>query len=127
MALVPDIDFFTRFPEFTGVDEARVQLFLDEALLEIRESEWTDLYTKALMLMTAHLLTLASQTAGAGTGGAGGNFGVVTSRAIGDVSVSFGNSSAVSGSENRSWYNLTPYGQELSRLMNVVNVEMIVV
>jgi hypothetical protein len=125
MALVPDTGFLARFPEFTAVDEARIQLFLDEALLEIRESEWGDFYYKGLNLFTAHLLAIGNVTS-ANTGGAIGTFGPLASRGIGDVNASFG-ISGLSDSENSAWLNSTPYGQELLRLINTIGCDMLVV
>ena len=126
MALTPDTGFLTRFPEFTAVAEARIQFFLDEALLEITESNWGDFYTKALNLMTAHLLTLADLTSGA-TGGATGSVGPVASRGVGDVNVSFGLSATQSATSSDAWFNSTPYGQELARLIEVVGCDMVAV
>ena len=126
MALSPDTGFLTRFPEFTAVAEARIQLFLDEALLEIRESDWGDFYTKSLNLMTAHLLTLADLSGGV-AGGATGSVGPVASRKVGDVSVSFGISAASLATGSDAWFNATPYGQELARLIEVVGCDMVAV
>jgi len=125
MALVPDTGFLVRFPEFAAVDEARIQLFLDEALLEIRESEWGDFYYKGLNLFTAHLLTLANQTSLA-AGGASGSFGPIASRKVDDVSIAFA-AGALSSSGNATWLNSTPYGQELLRLINTIGCDMLVV
>ena len=125
MALVPDTGFLTRFPEFSAVAEARIQLFLDEALLEIREGDWGDFYNKGLNLFTAHLLTLADQTAAA-TGGATGSLAPIASRSVGDVSVSFVNPSTTGGWDE-AWLNSTPYGQELWALMVRMGPEIVVV
>jgi len=124
MALTPDTGFIARFPEFTAVAEARIQLFLDEALLEIREGDWGDFYTKGLNLMTAHLLTLADMQA-ASTGGASGSLGPVASRSVGDVSVSFGVSATATATGSDAWLNASPYGQELARLIEVVGCDMV--
>lgn len=124
MALVPDTSFLTRFPEFTDVAEARIQLFLDEALLEIRESEWGAFYNKGLNLYTAHLLTLATMTSMAG-GLAMGSFGPLTSRGVGDTSVSFANP-ATSGWD-QAWLCSTPYGQEFYNLTIRLGCDLLVV
>ena len=124
MALNPDTGFLTRFPEFSGVDEARIQLFLDEALLEIRESEWCDFYYKGLNLYTAHLLTLATQTAGV-TGGSGGSFAPIAQRTVGDVSVAF--ASPTTNGWDTAWITSTPYGQEFYALAQKLGCDMLVV
>lgn len=125
MALVPDTGFLLRSPEFAAVAEARIQLFLDEALLEIKESIWGDFYNKGLNLLTAHLLTLSNMTAMA-AGGAAGSVGPIASRKVGDVSVAFATGSMAS-SDNSVWLNSTPYGQELLRLINNIGCDMLVV
>lgn len=124
MALVPDTGFITRFPEFTAVAEARIQLFLDEALLEIRESDWGAFYNKGLNLYTAHLLTLGNQTSAA-AGGAGGSLAPITSRAVGDVSISFANP-ATSGWD-QAWLCSTSYGQEFYNLTSKLGCDLLVV
>lgn len=124
MALTPYTGFLTRFPEFSEVSEARIQLFLDDAALEIRAGDWGDFYTKALNLMTAHLLTLAGISAGV-AGGAAGSVGPVSSQSIGDVSVSFGVSAASLTTGSGAWFNATIYGQELARLIEVVGCDMV--
>lgn len=121
---VTPADFKLRYPEFDPVDDARVQIFLDDAALEMCESAWGDLYDRGQAALAAHMLAIANQTeASGGTGG--GASGPVASRSIGDVSVSFGLSSSSSKSED--WYTSTPYGSDYWRLVKIVGMGAVVV
>lgn len=114
MSLTPAIGFLDRFPEFSEISESRIQLFLDDAVLEVSQSFFGQYYNKALCLYTAHVLALANVTTGQ-TGGALGNIAPVASRTIGDTSVTFANSGQ-GGPKTSQWLESTPYGQELARL-----------
>lgn len=63
------VSFHTRFPEFCEVDDARVQLFLDDAaLLMDSPNKWLDFYNVAHEYFAAHLITvsLSSETGDSG-------------------------------------------------------------
>ncbi len=56
-------DFQSRFPEFCDVNDARVQMFLnDTALLMSSEDKWLGYYDVAHMYYTAHFLVVAETT-----------------------------------------------------------------
>lgn len=56
-------DFQERFPEFCGVDDDRVQMFLnDTALLMNSADKWLDFYDVAQLYYTAHFLVVAETT-----------------------------------------------------------------
>lgn len=116
--LTPDVNFLDRFPEFSELSESRIQLFLNDAVLEISESFFSTYYGKAISLYTAHVLVLAGASSAA-SGGALGNVSPVASRTEGDVSVSFA-VGAPHGTNADQWLNSTPYGQELSRLYTLL-------
>ena len=53
-------DFKIRFPEFCDTDDDRVQLFLDDAALLMKEPiRWLDFYEVAHVYHAAHLLAVA--------------------------------------------------------------------
>jgi hypothetical protein len=109
-------DFKTRFPEFDSVTDARVQLFIDDAELEVDEDRWGDLYDKGVCYLTAHLLYIAEQSsAGQGEGG-----GPLSTKTVGDVSLSFG--SYLTADSKAAVFNSTSYGQEYYRLMMMVGM-----
>lgn len=56
-------DFRTRFPVFDAQTDDRVQMFLDDAALIMKEPDrWLDFYDVAHLYLTAHLLALAIAT-----------------------------------------------------------------
>ena len=103
-------DFRARYPEFDTTTDERVQVFLDDAALEMSESVWNTLYDRGQLALTAHLLTLSNKTAT----GATGPSSAVTGRSVGDVSVSFG-TAAVKDKQDE-YLSSTSYGQEYLRL-----------
>lgn len=61
--------FHLRFPEFCDTEDARVQLFLDDAALLMDSPEkWLDFYDVAQLYFTAHLLSVAFSTASGDVG-----------------------------------------------------------
>ena len=108
--------FRTRFPEFTLAiaSDARVQLFLDDAALQINASAWglkTDL---GIYYLAAHSLAIDNAT-----GFTGGTFGAVTSESVGQVSRSY-SSGGMSGSSAE--FGATKYGMNYYRLWRMVPV-----
>lgn len=67
-------------------------------------------------LYAAHCLTAHGSAASGGTGGAGAS-GTVTSKSVDGASVSYDAGSA--SETGAGWWNLTPYGKELYRLMQI--------
>lgn len=123
MALTP-VDFKIRFPEFEEIPDSRIQFWLDDAQLEVGESAWDDLYEKGVMLLSAHFLSIdqINQDDDESGGGVTGN---VTSRSVGDVSVSFAKSSSDSSSDD--WYLQTSYGTEYLRLKKRVGMGIVAI
>jgi hypothetical protein len=88
-------DFQERFPEFCGVDDDRVQMFLDDtALLMNSPDKWVGFYEVAHMYHTAHFIVVSEST----ESGDSGILApvkhqevddVVIKNAIGDVDVGF--------------------------------------
>ncbi len=86
MAVTPT-SFKVRFPEFAAVDDSRIQIFIDEAELDVGPA-WGTLIDRGILYLTAHYLTLNERQSTSGY--ASGTVGVVTSKSIGDVSKSYG-------------------------------------
>ncbi len=122
MALTP-ADFKVRFPEFGETDDSRIQFWLNDAQLEVGESAWGDLYEKGVMLLAAHFLSLDQINQDEDE--SGGITGNVTSRSVGDVSVSFAKSSSDSSSDD--WYLQTNYGSEYLRLKKRVGMGIVAI
>jgi hypothetical protein len=104
-------DIQTRFPgAFDAVTEGQASLVIDEAAREIVEDVWGDSYDDGILYLSAHLLTLFVVSQGVGGGG-----GPVSSRQVGDVSVTF--ATARSASEIASGqFGSTLFGQRFLQL-----------
>ena len=62
-------NFHIRFPEFCDIDDARVQLFLDDAaLLMDSPNKWLDFYDVAHAYFAAHLITVSMSSETGDTG-----------------------------------------------------------
>jgi len=62
-------EFQTRFPEFSTVADSRIQLFLDDAALNMADPvKWLDWYDTAHSYYAAHLLVVADNTEGGDAG-----------------------------------------------------------
>ena len=117
------------YPAYDGVADATVEIFIDQAVLEIGNavSAWGAFYQRAVVSLTAHALEMRARSAGA-TGGGGGSGMTVMGQALsiktGDESLSVSNGAAlvaggyVNGSDKI--YASTPGGQEYLRLRDRV-------
>jgi len=117
MALLAD--FRTRFPEFVNIDDARVQLFLDDAeLLMADPTKWLDFYDVAHVYFAAHLLYVGTATAT----GDGGIIAPVKKQEVDDVMLEH----AVSDIEpTRSELFGTSYGKRYWMYRRMVTITII--
>jgi hypothetical protein len=119
MAFTPTpAEFKTRFPEFANVSDAEIQTQLDRALAYLPEDRWGCYYEDGVYLLAAHFLAI--KIAREASGGSGGSAGSVSSRKVGDVTVTFAR--LPSGSASQDFYMSTPYGQEWWVLMRLVGM-----
>ena len=102
--------FRTRFPEFVTQTDARIEMYLGDALIIFALSETAVLY------LAAHLLTLDIDS-GAGSTGAStdGGDGEVVSESAGGVSASFKSGAK---KEKDVFYMSTAYGRRYIALRN---------
>lgn len=107
-------DFKTRFPEFSTVDDTRIELFIADAILEMSAAAWGTLYEKGQAYLTAHLLTMATST----ESGNSGTLNALASHSVEGVSESF----AVPSSDGSNTYQATAYGQEYYRLVKIISI-----
>lgn len=87
---------------FAAISDAQMQIFLTLANAQLSEAAWGDCYDMAHGLLTAHLLSEA-------TNAASGSTGPVAGASAGGLSVSYGGGSASSA----EGYKRTRYGQML--------------
>lgn len=123
MAVTPTT-FKARYTEFASESDARIQVYIDDAELELNEGQWGDFYDRGLSALTAHLLAIANRNA-ASTGSGISLGGSLTSRSVGSVSVSFGSSASTGSAED--FYLSTAYGAEYWRLCKIVGMGIIAV
>ena len=104
-------NFKSRFPEFNAITDDRIQIFIDDALLVIKEATWGTTYSLGVCYLTAHYLALSE----ASSNGNSGSVGNVASQAVDGVSISFNNPSMSSAS--MAYYNSSQYGQRFYSLI----------
>ncbi len=116
-------EFKTRFPEFTTVADARVQVFLDEAEPMFDVERWESFYTQGLGNLVAHELALATPSLKIATmsGAADGK----TSKKVGAVAVTYAAELITAAAKNP--YMRTSYGQKYSELRRLVGIGAVAV
>lgn len=114
--------FRADFPEFANVTtypDAQINFYagLAESLLPL--CVWGDTKPYAVELYVAHEITLAAQNvaAAANGGSPGGSGGPASSKTVGSVSVSY--DSNVTSEKDAGWWNMTTYGKQLWRLIQI--------
>jgi hypothetical protein len=112
MISVPSVaQFLARYPEFSSIDEDRIQALLVDSTDQINSGDWisTDA-VRAILALTAHHLSLAMVQTSQVTGGTVA--GPITQETVGPLSVSYksGGSSSRGGVSNPVDLDETPYG-----------------
>lgn len=115
-------DFRTNFPEFastTAYPDATITFWSGVAEKLLDECIWKDMYTTAVQLYTAHELVLARQNVRASTAGGvpGQSEGIKNNKTVGSVSAGY--DSAIQSEKDAGWWNMTNYGKQLYRLMQI--------
>lgn len=107
-----------RYPEFEPVSDVLIDLMIDDAVVIVGES-WLERDRKrAQMLWVAHTLTTEGEPQRSASGKSTAGRGAMTSRSVGDVSVSYADPSAkASGGDLSAQYSSTSYGREFLILM----------
>ena len=83
--MIDPASFKIRFPEFVSVDDARIQLFIDDAIVILNESYWGEKYDLGLYYLVAHYLILGDTT----EAGSSSSIGPVSSKSVDGVSISY--------------------------------------
>lgn len=120
--------FRLRFPEFedeTLFSDARIQLFLDDSVVFMGDNEarWNSKYNLAQSYLTAHLLSIGTNTE---AGASQSSSGTIASKSAGGVSVSFSGTNQADKSDEDAWLLSTAYGQQYLLLRNSVFVGVLV-
>ena len=117
---VTPASFRANFPEFASTADyldATVSYWLGIGVRMLRPDRWVDLLDHGLELFTAHHIAIARQAFRAATAGGtpGANAGVVTSKTVDKVSVSYDAGSTTLDAGAGHW-NATTYGVQFLQL-----------
>jgi Protein of unknown function (DUF4054) len=125
-------DFRAKFPEFADLDDAYIQILLDDAGRAVDQT-WTEGdYTNAILFLAAHYheLDLMATTASDATAEGVPAGQTITSEHIGPISISYGKTgagtSSGSGGAHASTLDSTVYGQRYQDLL-IKNIPAVLV
>ncbi len=119
--MIDPATFKIRFPEFDSVLDARIQLFIDDAEIILNEVYWGEKFDLGTSYWVAHELTINEKT-GAGSSSSSG---LVASKAVDGVSISYTNKVPVADDE--AYYSSTAYGQKYLALQKNLGVPAFVI
>lgn len=108
-----------RYPEFETIPEARLQLFIEDAMLQVSKKAWGKLYEQGVLALAAHLLKITP------TGKGGGSPYPVSSKTAGSLSIGY----AVPTTSNidEALLATTVYGQRYIQLRKLIATHIRVV
>lgn len=111
--------FKARFPEFTAVSDALVQLVLNDAIDQVGDTWLERDRARAQMLLAAHILTMEGEPGRTenGSSGATAGTGIIKRDKVGDVETEFATPSSSGSGSALSAYGLTFYGQQYLELL----------
>lgn len=115
--------FIEAFPEFTDTHSyATIQFWADIADKRLNVDRWGDLLEHGTFLFVAHNITLSKQAQDAADRGSGvsQSTGLISSKSVGRVSVSYDTNAA--NLEDAGNYNLTRYGRDFLQLARIVGI-----
>lgn len=111
-------DFLNKFPEFSNVVLARIDLALDEAKLQVTEKIWGRFYEVGVLHLAAHILAMQGALSTEATNSPQ-PLREISTKAVGNLSVSYTSGKTGFESESGSYY-LTKYGQRFLELKKLV-------
>ncbi|MBX4889776.1 DUF4054 domain-containing protein [Rhizobium bangladeshense] len=112
--------FKARYPEFTAVSDALVQLVLNDAISDVGDTWLEKDRARAQMLLAAHILTMEGEPGRTenGASGATAGTGIIKRDKVGDVETEFATpSSSGGGGSALSGYGMTFYGRQYLELL----------
>ena len=111
-------DFLNKFPEFSNVVLARIDLALDEAKLQVTEKIWGRFYEVGVLHLAAHILAMQGALSTEATNSPQ-PLREISTKAVGNLSVSYTSGKTGFESESGSYY-LTKYGRRFLELKKLV-------
>ena len=119
--MITPTDVKARFPALDSVDDARLQLLIDDTRPFFNLQSWGSLYPRGACLLVAHFWTMQQKA----DKGETAPVHAVTARKAGDVQLSY---AAPSPSETQdAWLASTAYGQQYLTLRKQVGFGVFVV
>jgi hypothetical protein len=109
-------EFIARFPEFSNITPARIDVFIGDAKVILNTTTWGTVYELGVCYLTAHYLALSEDT----LNGNVGNVGNVSSKGVDGTSVSYNTPSL--SSIDQGYYLSTQYGQKFYTLLKSLGV-----
>jgi hypothetical protein len=108
--------FKARFVEFAATSDARVQIFLDDAALDMNVAFWGRKYDLGQTFLAAHLLSVSDKTAT----GSRGSVNNVLSRTVDGAAATYANPHAAQAATDIGdvFISATSYGQQYLNLRN---------
>jgi hypothetical protein len=116
-------EFVARYPQYGDppLAQARVELLIADAELEVNACSWGTLQKRAVGLLAAHFCELAVR----GDGGSSGATGSIKSEKVGELAVSYNGVSG--GGSDLTGYDATVWGVEYIRLRNTLPLTPVLV
>lgn len=116
------LQFRKDFPEFTDAvryPDSQLNFWSKFAESLLPECVWGDTKPLAVELYTAHELVLAAQNTKASQNGGfpGQQSGIANNKTVGTVTVGY--DSTTTSEKDAGWWNLTNYGKQLYRLIQL--------
>lgn len=108
--------FKARFTEYAATADARIDIFIADAVALLNETYWGTQYDLGLYYLSAHYLYLADKSAA----GSKLNSGPVASKAVDGVSISYTNTTSTD--ETDDYYRSSAYGQRYLALRGSLGV-----
>ena len=110
--MITSTDFKIRFPEFTSIADAKINLLIDEAYLSIG-AKYGKFQDTAVLYFVAHNLVIE-------TNGLNAMSATVSSQSVDGVSVTYAMPTTIN--EINAYYGSTGYGQKYLYYFNIVRV-----
>lgn len=117
--------FKLRYPEFSKVPDAKVQMALEDAQAVVSQKIWGKLYEQGVHALAAHYLFISGGFAADGNGN-GQAIQPIASKSAGGLSVAYGGINQGLQDEFGS-FSATAYGQRYLELRQLVGVHILVV
>jgi len=113
--------FKSRFSEFACLDEARIQIFIDDAIIILNETYWGEKYDMGICYLAAHYLALAEKT----KNGSAASNNPISNRAVDGVSITY--ATPAPEDQTDAYYSSTSYGQRYLALRKTLGVPAYVI